>query len=231
MAIYDVNGNQIPTGGGWAAKDTRSVLHQGWHANGIAGNSKSAFIKAFENGFTYVEADLNITADYVLVMSHDSTSSINYTDWKVSDEYISFDEFLEIIKKTNLQVYLDGKAGIQSYLSTAYDMIMGYSLLDNFTMIGTAKGIHSLDSNTKFAYDPATIPDDLSGYTDSNIIYSNYVNATSAKAQNAIDNGFIVELYTLSTTGNFINCFNNVPQASRWCTDNISVDAVLAENL
>lgn len=232
MSAYDVNGNIVATNSsGAVSKDTRSILHQGWHTSTIAGNSKSAFVEAFNRGFTFVEADLNVTSDGYLVMSHDSTASITYADWKTSSERMSFDEFLMLIKKTNLNVYLDGKAGAQSYLQSIYDKIMGFDLLKNFTMIGTVKGIYSLDANTKFAYDPGNLGMDLSAYTESDIIYTNYTNVTAEEAQNAIDNGFTLELYTLSTVGNFINCFNNIPMATRWCTDNISVDAVLSDNL
>ena len=232
MAVYDINGNIIDSGGGGSAsKDTRSILHQGWHDSTVNGNSKSAFVHAYTRGFTWVEADINVTSDSYLVMSHDSTASVTYAQWKTDSEHISFDEFLQIVKKTNLMVYLDGKSGAQDHLQTIYDKIMGMDLLGNFVFIGTVSNMVNLDSRAKKAYDIGNLGTDLSGYDNKYPLYCNYVNVTAEEAQNAIDNGFILQLYTISTTGNFLTCFNNLPQATMWCVDSFSVDALLAANL
>lgn len=231
MAVYDISGNIISSGSSSESKDTRSILHQGWHTSNIEGNSKSAFVEAFNRGFTYVEADLNITSDAYLVMSHDSTANISYADWKTSSERLSFDEFLQIIKKTNLQVYLDGKAGAQDYRQTIYDKIMSMDLMNNFIMIGTAKALQVIDPDVNIAYDLGDLGMDLSNYDTKYPLYCNYVNVTAEEAQNAIDNGFTLQLYTLSTTGNFLNCYASLPQATKWCVDSFSVDELLVENI
>lgn len=232
MAVYDVNGNIVSGGGGGgSSKDTRSILHQGWHTETIAGNSKSAFVEAYNRGFTYVEADLNVTSDSYLVMSHDSTSSVTYAQWKVDDEHISFDEFLQIIKKTNLMVYLDGKAGAQDHKQTIYDKIMGMDLLDNFIFMGTLYGILNLDERAKKVYDIGNLGMDLSSYDNKYPLFCNYLNVTPEEAQNAIDNGFKLQLYTLSSPGHFMTCYGNLPQASMWGVDGFSVDALLADTL
>lgn len=234
MAIYDVNGNVISEGGGGggSAKDARSVLHMGWHTATIGANSKSAFIEAYNRGFVYVEADITPTTDQVLVMQHEAITT-TYAEWKgASTEKLSFDEFLLLIKKLNLQVYLDGKSGAQDQLQTIYDKIMGYDMLGNFTFFGTVKGIGSIDSSARVIYDLASLNNiDVSTYPSGCTFYVNYVNITSSDAQRAIDSGRKLELYTLSTSGNFLTCFNNVPMVTRWCTDNISVDEVLANNV
>lgn len=231
MSAYDINGNIIANvSSGGSSKDTRSILHQGYHV-GCDGNSKTAFTQAYTNGFTYVEADINVTSDGVLVMSHDSTASISYEDWKTSDERLSFDDFLWIIKKTGLMVYLDGKAGTQSYMQTIYDKIIQMSLLDNFIFMASVRGIKDLDSRAKCVYDIGNIGTDLTNYPAGSTLYCNYVNVTQEEAANIVNNGYVLELYTLSTQGNLLNCIERLPQASRWCTDNISVDAVLAGTL
>lgn len=234
MAVYDVDGNVISEGGsgGASAKDTRSVLHMGWHTATIGANSKSAFVEAYNRGFTFAEADITPTTDNVLVMQHETVTT-TYTEWKGSStEKLSFDEFLLLVKKLNLHIYLDGKAGAQDQLQTIYNKIMGYDMLENFTFFGTVKGISSIDSNARVIYDLASLNNvDVSTYPSGCTFYVNYVNITSSDAQRAIASGRKIELYTLSTTGNFLNCFNNVPMATRWCTDNISVDDVLANNV
>jgi len=235
MAIYDVNGNQIPTGGGGAAKDTRSVLHQGWHTSQIEGNSKTAFIEAFNQGFTIVEADVDVTSDGIYVMSHDSVAGVTYAAWYAANtDRITFDQFLDIVKKTNINVYLDGKSGVAGSAgkTEVYNRVSQHGLLNNFSFFGTLETMYTIDATVRCLGSPGTLTKTwIDNARDGIPINTNYVNLTAEVAAYAIEKGHELEVYTLSTEGNFLACYNNFPQVTRWTTDNLSVDAVLAENL
>lgn len=77
MAIYDINGNVIDTGGGTASAidyDTimRGVNHRGY--NTVAPeNTLPAFKLSKINGFNYVETDVQFSSDSVGVIIHDLT--------------------------------------------------------------------------------------------------------------------------------------------------------------
>lgn len=228
--VYDVNGNVIATNARSGQIDRRTILHQGYHPQGVDGNSKSAFSLAYQNGFSIVEADVQRTTDGYFVMSHDSVNT-TLEEWKTSSERITFEEFLQLIKKTNLEVYLDGKSYMGSYKQNVYDLIKHYSIFNNFTFTGTLSGMRAIDDGARCAALIGNLEMDLSGYSENTVLYCNYANVTQEEAQNAIDNGFVLELYTIAREAVLIDCFNNLPQASRWCTDNISVNAVLQNAL
>jgi glycerophosphoryl diester phosphodiesterase len=52
----------------------RAFAHRGWHTGDLRGmeNSLSAFRRAADEGYRYVETDVHATADGVVVMHHDS---------------------------------------------------------------------------------------------------------------------------------------------------------------
>ena len=225
MGVYDIYGNSVVTNGTSEIKrvDTRTICHQGWH-DGVEGNSKSAFIKAKENGFSIVEADVYITSDGVLVMSHDSVSNYTLEEWQTSEEHMTLVEFLDLMRALNLEVYLDGKSGIGAYSQTVYDEIKKRGILSNFTFTGTFASMYSIDENVRCADLIGNLGNDLSGYRKGNILYCNYANVTEEEAQNAIDNGFTLEFYTFSSA----SAVQSAPkQATRFCTDLVSADDAL----
>lgn len=232
MGVYDIYGNSVEANSSVTTEtkriDTRTICHQGYHANAEA-NTKSAFVDAYRNGFSIVETDIQMTSDSVMVISHDAVST-TYEEWKTSDERLTFAEFLDLMKYLNMEFYLDGKSGMGSHKETIYAEVVKRGLLGKATFTGSLSDMYSMDANARCASLIGNLGSDLSGYPDGQILYCNYVNVTAEEAQNAIDNGFTLEVYTLSTEGNFLNFVSNVPHATRFCTDNISVDAVFAKN-
>lgn len=232
MAVYDIYGNAVESGSSAASGakriDTRTICHQGYHANAEA-NTRSAFVDAYRNGFSVVETDIQMTSDGVMVISHDAVS-VTFEEWKTSDERLTFAEFLDLMKYLNMEFYLDGKTGMGSHKETIYAEVVKRGLLDKATFTGTLSGMHTVDANARCASLIGNLGSDLSGYREGQVLYCNYVNVTAEEAQNAIDNGFTLEVYTLSTAGNLLNFVSRVPQASRFCTDNISVDSVFVNN-
>lgn len=79
MSVYDVNGTRIDSGGGGTTNydvNVISVNHRGY--NSIAPeNTLPAFKQSKQNGFNYVETDVQFTSDGVAVLLHDK--SINRT--------------------------------------------------------------------------------------------------------------------------------------------------------
>lgn len=53
----------------------RAFAHRGWHVDDLAGmeNSLSAFTRATQEGYRYLETDVHATSDGVVVLHHDAT--------------------------------------------------------------------------------------------------------------------------------------------------------------
>lgn len=91
MGVYDINGNRIDSGGGGGTaldydKTVRSVNHRGF--NTVAPeNTIPAFKMSKEEGFSFVETDVQFTSDGVAVLLHDKT--INRTARNMDGSAIS----------------------------------------------------------------------------------------------------------------------------------------------
>lgn len=106
MAIYDINGNPIDTGGSSSATNydaiVKAINHRGY--NGTAPeNTLPAFKLSKKNGFNYVETDVQFSSDGVAVLCHDST--INRTARNAdgssigtSDVYLSSKTYAQLLE-------------------------------------------------------------------------------------------------------------------------------------
>lgn len=58
-----------------AASRPRAFAHRGWHLGELTGleNTLAAFLRARDEGYSYVETDVHATRDGVLVVHHDAT--------------------------------------------------------------------------------------------------------------------------------------------------------------
>ena len=75
MAIYDVNGNEIASGGGsgFPGLPLSPVLGTNFLIRHYGGNSHANFVAAVNNGYVATEGDVRFTSDEIPVMAHDSS--------------------------------------------------------------------------------------------------------------------------------------------------------------
>lgn len=89
MAIYDVNGNMISTGGGAPSRGISPVFfsqqliaHKG--GNSGTANTIANFQAAITAGYKMVECDVRFTSDKVAVLSHDASFSVDGTTYTIA---------------------------------------------------------------------------------------------------------------------------------------------------
>lgn len=87
MAIYDVNGNQISSGGGsdephlsvpWV-----SSMHRGYSSETVHENTLEAFYRAYLNGANWIEVDARLSSDNVYISNHDNTVTVDGTTYDI----------------------------------------------------------------------------------------------------------------------------------------------------
>ena len=125
----------------------RSVAHQGYSLTGAVNYCKlEGYQNAKEHGFNYGELDLRMTADNVLVCSHDNTftsggetitiSTSNYYDIKDLDYHggtiATFEEVLSLCKKIGLGIYIDHLFVLNNTgWQIMFELIRKYQMQDN----------------------------------------------------------------------------------------------------
>lgn len=146
MSVYDINGNEIVSGTvsestptvvspEYFSETVKSINHKGYCPT-YTGNTKSAFIESYNQGFKYVECDIQPTTDGVLVIEHDVITT-DYTTWLAvnPDERITLEQFLEICKVYSLFPYLEFKNATTDTVTRTMDLVEKYGLKDYVTYI------------------------------------------------------------------------------------------------
>lgn len=89
MAIYDVNGNIIPTG---SANEPHlsvpwvSSMHRGYSSPTVHENTLEAFYRAYLSGAQWIEVDARLSSDGVYVSNHDATVTVGGTTYTIANE-------------------------------------------------------------------------------------------------------------------------------------------------
>ena len=178
MAIYDVSGNVISSGGGSAESRTEfpwlNLAHKGT-APEQYGNSLYSFNRSHALGFDGVETDVRMTADGVIVMSHDAevtgTDSSgtqqsltivnsNYEDLAeltlftlngVDYHLLTLNEVLDMAFYWNWQLQLDLKSqgNTTDCIVECAKLVRDYGMIGKVTYSGWQSNIESVVS-----YDP-----------------------------------------------------------------------------
>ena len=155
MAIYDINGSNIETGGVAINYDATvtAVNHRGY--NTVAPeNTLPAFKLSKKNGFQIVETDVQFTSDGVAVCLHDrnisrtsdGTGNIDSMTWEQVQTYDfgswkssayagtkipSFEQFLSLCKDIGLHPYIELKSDApytQAQIESVVDMVHAYGM-------------------------------------------------------------------------------------------------------
>lgn len=138
--------------------ELKDIAHRGF-SWGSPENTLHAFIKAYKQGFKYVECDLGFTSDNVPVLLHDYTvdrtsngtgeikdftyeevSKLDFGSW-VSSYYQgtkipTFEEFISLCRRLALYPYIEVKETTTSeQIALLIQIVKDYSMLNNVTWI------------------------------------------------------------------------------------------------
>lgn len=90
MAIYDVNGNVISSGGGSDAPHLSvpwvSSMHRGYSSSTVHENTLEAFYRAYLNGANWIEVDARLSSDGVYISNHDAAVTVSGTTYTIANE-------------------------------------------------------------------------------------------------------------------------------------------------
>ncbi|MBQ8426171.1 MAG: hypothetical protein IJX16_00200 [Clostridia bacterium] len=140
--------------------EMKDVAHRGMSSLAPE-NTKPAYIKAYENGFKYVECDVNFTSDNVPILIHDNTvdrtsngtgavssltyetiSTLDFGSWFSSDfadtKIMSFDEFISVCKKLKLHPYIEIKGDTsitEEQIDILINIVKTYGMIKNVSWI------------------------------------------------------------------------------------------------
>lgn len=161
MAVFDVNGNVISSGGTAEAsvfipdeslnqydKICKSVNHRGYKVNGARENTLAAYRASKIFGFYYVETDVQYTSDGVAILQHDdyvtnegtSTAVKNLTYAQMQSLYADlaiFEDFIALCRKIGLHPYIELKTNQTAAQITALvDTVHKYRMQHKVTWFG-----------------------------------------------------------------------------------------------
>lgn len=241
MSYIDSVVNQVPTLIPDYDKFVKGINHRGY--NSVAPeNTIPAFKLSAENGFKYVESDLQFTSDSVPVMIHDDTidrtsngtgrvdsmtyaqiSQYDFGSWKSADytgtTIPTFYQFLECCKECGLTPYIELKTS--TITDAQYEIIVNairqYGLMDKVTFISfniaLLQGIHSRMPKARLGF-----------------IYNGEVTDAIIAMADTIkgdDNEVIIDIWTDSLTTEGVNkCIASGYPLEVWTVD--TDEAILA---
>lgn len=168
MAIYDVNGNIISSGGGEGGNESYDLIVKGINHRGYntvaPENTLPAFKLSKQHGFNYVETDISWTADDVPVLSHDddisrcsdgtgNISSMTYQQllqydfgsWKSSaytgTRIPTAEEFLKLCRALCLHPYLELKNNVtEAHVSALVSLVESCGMKGHVSYISFNSG-------------------------------------------------------------------------------------------
>lgn len=183
MAVYDINGNVISSGGSSVTTVisnenvspneydviVKNINHRGYTGDGATENTLDAYRASKNHGFYYVETDVRYTSDGVAILMHNdyisyngvstAVASLTYAQWK--EEYpnlTTFEEIVALSKNIGLHPYFDIKAGTQAQMQALVDIVHAYEMGGKVTWIdGNAtrtQYIHAYDPYARIGVMP-----------------------------------------------------------------------------
>lgn len=179
MAIYNVNGNIIPTGGSSESQQKfpwLNIAHKGT-APEQYGNSIYAFNRSHTMGFDGVETDVRMTADNIVVLSHDADvvgkdangntqtvniATSNYSDFadltlftidNVDYHVVRLDDFLRMAFNWGWFVQLDHKSqsNTTSCIIKCSELVRDNGMSGKVSYIGWVSNVSTILSNDPLA--------------------------------------------------------------------------------
>lgn len=197
MAIYDVNGNAISSGGsgsvtvvnnGVASPNpydliVKNINHRGYTSGGARENTLAAYRASKTQGFYYVETDIRHTSDGVAILQHNdyvtydgaSTAVANLTYAQMKEIYAdlaTFEELIALCRNIGLHPYLELKAGTQAQIQALVDVVRSYNMEGKVTWFD----VNARLSQYVHSYDPyARIGVEAEGGTVSSTTITNAV--------------------------------------------------------
>lgn len=215
MSLYDINGNKIDSGTvtestptiispEYFSETVKSINHKGYCPT-YTGNTKSAFIESYNQGFKYVECDIQPTTDGVLVINHDAITT-DYETWLAEDaeERITLEEFLEICKVYSLFPYLEFKSATTDTVTRTMDLVEANGLKDYVTYISfqSASLLQVVNRNpyARVGFIGTSVDTAVSLKTGYNKPFLNvsYASVTDAIVESCKENDIPLEVYTTS---------------------------------
>lgn len=205
----------------------RLIAHKG--GNTDTENTIANFEDAIENGYTFVEADAQITSDNVIVLHHDTTFTIGGQSYTFSNltytqvvnlipNIATLSELLTLCKKHNIVVDLDCSKGSSiNYIKTIYNTVKKCGCLSRVMFTVSVQNAKQLINNSRciICLTEIDTEEELNNVID--IINNSalcvcsvqYANYTASVAQLMHDYGCLCKVWTVNNADNINTVFNN----------------------
>ena len=138
----------------------RQISHRGYRTEGAPQSTEPAYISAYYAGYQGIEGDIRVTSDGAYVMHHNATmpsdSTIAIADHTleylrenanmgtyngIACEILTFEEFLNIGRRFDMDVYIDFKISLtQTVIEDLYAVIKKYGMEDRAVWLVSPNG-------------------------------------------------------------------------------------------